>query len=142
MQAYLHTETDRNATTYCVLHQLGTIRKAISSLHQYLARKAQEQRDAERLLTRSGFLRDRLNHRQVALLTHALNHPGETYRVAKHKSVHNVVYQTARTDLIDLEQLGLFDKIKQGNAFVFLAAHDLHERIERLEKATAAPARP
>jgi len=134
VQAYLHTETDRNDTTYFVLHQLGTIRKAISNLHEYLARKTQEQRDAERLLTGSGFLRGRLNHRQVALLTHALKHPGEAYRVAKHQSVHNVVYQTARTDLIDLERLGLLHKAKQGNAFVFLAAPDLHERIEGLVK--------
>ena len=134
VQAYLHTETDRNDTTYFVLHQLDIIRRSIAALHEYLARKTQEQRDTERLLARAGLLRGRLNHRQVALLTHALRHPGEVYRVAKHQKVHDVVYQTARTDLLDLETLGLLMKAKQGNAFVFYAAEDLSGRIEALSK--------
>jgi Fic family protein len=125
MQAYLHTETDHNDTTYFVLHQLDIIRRSIAALHDYLARKTQEQRDAEGLLVRAGPLRSRLNHRQVALLTHALKHPGEAYRVGQHQAVHNVVYQTARADLLDLERLGLLQKHKQGNAFVFYAIADL-----------------
>lgn len=132
VQAYLHTETDRNDTTYFVLHQLGIIRRSIEALHEYLARKTGEQKDAERLLTGAGPLRGRLNHRQLALLTHAFKHPGEAYRVAKHQGVHNVVYQTARTDLLDLECLGLLEKVKQGNSFVFYAAEDLPGRIEAL----------
>lgn len=129
VQAYLHTETDHNDTTYFVLHQLDTVRRSIAALHEYLARKIQEQKDAERMLAGAGMLRGALNHRQVALLTHALRHPGESYRVAKHRSVHNVVYQTARADLLELERLGLLEKGKQGNAFVFYAVADLSDRI-------------
>lgn len=135
VRAYLHTETDRNDTTYFVLHQLDTIRRSIAALHEYLARKIQEQRDAERLLASAGHLRGRLNHRQVALLTHALRHSDEPYRIAKHQSVHNVVYQTARSDLLDLGSLGLLEKVKQGNAFVFYPAEDLPGRIEALTVA-------
>jgi fido (protein-threonine AMPylation protein) len=40
MRAYLHTETDKNDTTYFLLHQLQTIRRAIVALHEYVARKA------------------------------------------------------------------------------------------------------
>lgn len=134
VQAFLHTETDQNDTTYFVLHQLSIIRRAIAELHDYLARKTQEQRDAERLLIKAGQLRSKLNHRQVALLTHALKHPGEIYRVAKHQVVHNVVYQTARADLLNLEQLGLLCKTKHGNAFVFHATEDLAEKIEHLNR--------
>lgn len=136
VQAYLHTETDQNDTTYFVLHQLDIIRRSVAALHEYLARKTQEQKDAERMLASAGFLRSTLNHRQVALLTHALKHPGEAYRVAKHQSVHNVVYQTARTDLLDLEKLGLLEKVKQGNAFVFYPAANLDDRIGSLNKVT------
>lgn len=136
VQAYLHTETDRNDTTYFVLHQLDVIRRAIAGLHDYLARKTQEQREATRLLG-TGWLRTRFNHRQVALLTHALRHPGETYRVAKHQAVHNVVYQTARADLLDLERLGLLEKAKQGNAFVFHAVAHLEQHLETLSRRGA-----
>ncbi len=131
VQAYLHTETDKNDTTYFVLHQLAIIQKAIASLHTYLARKMDEQRDAENLLFRSPGIRGRLNHRQLALLTYALKHPGELYRVATHQATHNVVYQTARNDLLELERVGFLDKMKQGNAFVFFAPDDLHQRIEK-----------
>lgn len=129
VQAYLHTETDANDTTYFVLHQLDVIRRAITALHEYLARKTEEQTEATRLLG-SGWLRTRLNHRQLALLTHALRHPGETYRIAKHQAVHDVVYQTARADLLDLESLGLLEKLKHGNAFVFQAVDRLERRLE------------
>jgi len=130
VQAYLHTETDKNDTTYFVLHQLAIIKKAIAALHTYLARKMDEQRDAEALLIRSPGIRGRLNHRQLALLTYALRHPGELYRVATHRATHNVVYETARNDLSELERIGLLEKMKQGNAFVFYAPDDLHQRIE------------
>lgn len=134
VQAYLHTETDRNDTTYFVLHQLDIIRRSVATLHEYLGRKIEEQKEAESLLIKTGQLRAQLNHRQLALLTHALKHPGEVYRVAKHQAVHNVVYQTARADLLGLEELGLLVKLKQGNAFVFYAADNLAERFEHLNQ--------
>ena len=135
VQVYLHTETDHNDTTYFVLHQLEVIRRAITGLHDYLAHKTQEQREATRLLG-SGWLRTRLNHRQTALLTHALKNPGEAYRVAGHQTYHDVVYQTARADLLDLAGLGLLEKVKQGNAFVFHPIERLGHRLEVLARTT------
>ena len=45
---------------------------------------------------------DLFNHRQIALVRHALKHPGHRYTIASHRRSHNVVYQTARSDLLDL----------------------------------------
>jgi Fic family protein len=132
MRAYLHTETDGNDTTYFLLHQLGTIRRAIVALHEYLNRKVLEQKETERLLSASPKLRTRFNHRQVALLTHALRNTGEGYRVDAHQRSHNVVYQTARNDLLALHELGLLEKAKQGNAYVFFAPEDLRNRLATL----------
>jgi Fic family protein len=134
MRAYLHTETDGNDTTYFLLHQLNTIRRAIAALHEYLDRKVREQKETERLLSASPALRTRFNHRQVALLTHALRNTGEGYRVDAHQRSHNVVYQTARSDLMDLHDLGLLEKSRQGNAFVFFAPEDLRGRLAVLAK--------
>lgn len=134
MRAYLHTETDKNDTTYFLLHQLGTIRKAIVALHEYLAKKARDQRETERLLSSSLTLRTRFNHRQVALLTHALKNQGEGYRVDAHQRSHNVVYQTARNDLLDLHALNLLERQRQGNAYVFFAPDDLRERLLALSE--------
>lgn len=129
MRSYLHTETDGNDTTYFLLHQLNTIRRAIVALHEYMGRKAQEQKETEKLLSASPKLRTRFNHRQVALLTHALRNTGEGYRVDAHLRSHNVSYQTARNDLLELHDLGLLEKAKQGNAYVFFAPEDLRDRL-------------
>jgi Fic family protein len=134
MRAYLYTETDKNDTTYFLLHQLSTIRQAIAALHDYVDRKVQEQRETRQLLSSSNALRGRLNHRQIALLNHALRNHGEAYRVDAHQRSHAVVYQTARTDLLDLEELGLLEKARQGNAYVFYAPADLRERLGELAR--------
>lgn len=135
MRAYLHTETDKNDTTYFLLHQLQTIRQAIAALHEYVARKAREQKETERLLAASPTLRGRFNHRQTALLNHALRNAEETYRVDAHQRSHAVVYQTARRDLLELEAMGLLEKTKQGNAYVFYAPADLRDRLDVLSKS-------
>lgn len=134
MRAYLYSETDNNDTTYFLLHQLSTIRRAIIALHAYLARKVRDQRETERLLSASPKLRTRFNHRQIALLTRALKNSGEGYRVDAHQRSHSVVYQTARNDLLDLHALGLLERQRQGNAFVFFAPEDLRDRLSELAK--------
>ena len=131
-RAYLFTESDGGDTTYFLIHQLATIRKAIASLHDYLARKAKEQRSLERLLPESPILKTSLNHRQKALLTHALKHPGASYRVDGHQRTHAVVYETARADLLELANLGFLEKTKEGRAFVFTAPEDLPRRMKEL----------
>lgn len=137
MRAYLHSETDKNDATYFLLHQLQTIRQAIAALHAYVARKSREQKETERLLAASPNLRGRFNHRQVALLNHALRNAGEAYRVDAHQRSHGVVYQTARRDLLELEAVGLLEKTRQGNAFLFFAPADLRERLAGLASVPA-----
>jgi Fic family protein len=130
-RAYLYSETDENDTTYFIIHQLEVIKQAILALHEYLARKTAEQRDAENLLRHAPELSSQLNYRQIALLTHALRHPGHGYTTTSHKRSHRVTTQTARTDLDSLVCLGLLDKGKRGRAFVFYAPEDLRELIEQ-----------
>lgn len=132
VRSYLHTETDGNDTTYFLIHQLEVVRNAIQGLHEYLVRKVSEQKSTERLLVGSGKLRNRFNHRQLALLTHALKHPGETYKIDGHQRSHAVVYQTARSDLLGLSELGLLSKQKFGKSFLFQAPQNLRETIAKL----------
>ncbi|MDT3737307.1 MAG: Fic family protein [Denitratisoma sp.] len=129
VKAYLYTETDGSDTTYFALHQLDIIRKAIEALHDYLARMGEEQRSAQRLLSTSPALRNKFNHRQVALLGHALKHPGEIYRIDTHQRVHSTAYQTARSDLLNLAKLNLLIADRSGRAMLFTAPGDLQERI-------------
>lgn len=135
VKAYLHSETDHGDTTYFLIHQLETIRRAIAALHAYILRKTEEQKDTEQLLASNApELRFRLNHRQISILRTALKHPDAALRIDMHQNTHGVVYQTARGDLLDLESLGLLSKAKRGNAYEFYPVADLRAQIAALTK--------
>ena len=124
-KSFLYTETDDNDLTYFLLAQLRAICLAIDALQRYLDRKVQEVQETAGLLTPSV----ELNHRQLALLSHALRHPEQGYTIEAHRSSHQVTYQTARTDLLDLAEKKLLEKQKRSRAFVFVPVADLSERL-------------
>lgn len=142
VRAYLYAETDESDTTYFLLHQLRALNEAIVDLHAYLHRKVEELRNTQELLERSPALHKRLNHRQLALLDHALKHPRFVYKIDRHQSSHHVTYQTARTDLLDLVEMGLLEKSTVGRTFIFVPPDDLRDRLEGIrrggDRATAS----
>jgi len=75
-----------------------------------------------------------LNHRQQALISHAVRHPGFAYNIVGHGARHSVVYQTARTDLLNLAKLKLLEQRKAGRALVFIAPADLESRLRAKSK--------
>lgn len=125
--AFLHTETDENDLTYFLIHQAEIIRRALKELHDYVVRKSSETRACLDALQKH----PELNHRQQSLISHALRHPGFVYNIAGHGARHAVVYQTARTDLLNLAKLGLLGQRKAGRALVFVAPKDLDLRLRR-----------
>ncbi|WP_207385179.1 Fic family protein [Legionella beliardensis] len=127
--AYLHTETDSNDVTYFAIQQLDIILKAIEYLHEFINEKGRKTRETEKLIYTNQSLKNQLNHRQIALIMHALKHPKTQYLIETHRQSHNITYQTARTDLLELGELGLLIKQKIGKAFVFIVPTNLETRI-------------
>jgi Fic family protein len=127
-RSYLFTETDGNDMTYFILYQLAVIERAIKSLHEYLARKTSETRDVENAIQGSSAL----NHRQISIIEKALRDPGESFTIAAQQTRHRITYQTARTDLLRLEELGLMTKTRVANKFVFRSAPDLADRLRAI----------
>lgn len=134
-KAFLYTETDENDLTYFILNQLDVIERAVTAFKQYVARKTDQQRAIESKLRG----RVALNHRQIALLSHASRHPHHQYTVAAHQMRHGIVYQTARTDLLDLEGRALLEKRRFGKTFYFTPVHDLDAALERLTPPEPLP---
>lgn len=97
-RSFLLTETDDLDATYVLHYQLEVARRAVEDLHTYLDKTVNEMNQVEAALRADSGL----NHRQVALLGHALRHPGHGYTFDSHKVSHRVAYQTARTDLLGL----------------------------------------
>jgi Fic family protein len=128
-RSFLYTETDDNDLTYFILYQLEVIRHAINELHEYIKRRTEKLRAIELELRGMAAL----NHRQRALVSHALRHPHYQYTIRSHQISHNVVYQTARTDLLDLERRGLLTSRKIGKTWYFTPVSDIEEKLARLD---------
>jgi Fic family protein len=126
-RAFLYTETDENDLTYFIHYHLGVLDRAIQGLQEYIARKSAQRQRLESVL------RDRpdLNHRQRDLLGHAIRHPNSRYTIEEHRVSHDVVYQTARTDLLGLAEVGLLDASKVGRRWYFTAVAELEQHFSR-----------
>ena len=127
-RAFLYTETDDNDLTYFIHYHLNIILQAIKALYEYIERKTKKLQAIENQLR--GIIV--LNHRQRALISHALRHPHQRYTFKSHQISNNVVYQTARTDLLDLEKRGLVESQKIGKTWYFTPVSDLEEKLTDL----------
>jgi len=127
-RAFLYTETDENDLTYFILYHLKVIRRAVADLNKYLQVKTKQVRVVDQLL-RAGV---GLNHRQRALLSHAIRHSDARYSFRSHQISHQVTYQTARNDLFDLQERGLLIRTKVGRTYYFRPVAGLEEKLRNL----------
>ncbi|MCH8029057.1 MAG: Fic family protein [Candidatus Dadabacteria bacterium] len=125
LRAFLYTESDENDLTYFILYHLDVIRRAVDALNEYIRRKTQELRALEQRLRGLAAL----NHRQRALINHALHHPGERYTIYGHRMSHDTAYETARSDLLHLEREGLFTAEKIGKRWYYTPAENFERRL-------------
>ena len=128
VRSYLHTETDSNDVTYFVIHQLEVLQRSVEELQAYLARKISQIAEVERLLRGV----PNLNNRQLGVIGEALRNPDAYFTFAGQKRLHRVAYQSARTDLLGLENLGLLHRVQSGRKFEFWPVDDLSDRLRVL----------
>lgn len=129
VRSYLYAESDENDATYFIVYQLEVLLRALDELDAYINRKVDQIRSVKkRLRGRSNY-----NHRQLALLGHALRHPGAKYTIKSHQTSHNVTYATARQDLLTLADDNLLESRRAGKKTLeFFAPDDLSKRITDL----------
>jgi Fic family protein len=126
-RSFLYSEQDEGDLTYFVIFQLRIIQRAIADLQRYLADKAAETKRLQECLLA---LSRQFNHRQLALLQHAIKRPHAQYTVVSHAGSHNVVPQTARNDLQGLEQQGLLTRVVLKRGYAWTPSADLAELLE------------
>lgn len=128
-RSYLHSESDENDATYFIVYQLEVLLRALAELEDYIERKVSQIRAIEKRLHG----RTIYNHRQLALLSHALRHPSARYTIKSHRTSHNVAYATARQDLLNLaEDELLFQRRVGKKTLEFIAPDDLDKRVANL----------
>lgn len=124
-RSFLYSEMDDNDATYFIVYNLKAIHKALEILNAYIERKQKEKKNAYRFAVKY----PALNLRQRALLASALEKPQEIYTIETHANVHGVTYQTARTDLLALKDMGLLEMRKEGKKFIFRPVADISEKL-------------
>jgi Fic family protein len=127
-RAFLYTETDENDLTHFIVYHVDVLRRALLALDEYIEEKTQHLEAVEKQM-RGAVL---LNHRQRALISHALRHPHALYNTEGHKLSHGVSYQTARNDLMNLMESGLLRVMKSGRTWYFTPESDIEERLSQL----------
>ena len=130
-RAYIYSETDDNDVTYFLDYNLRVILQSIAKLHKYLSRKATEISEVQRLLTGHAPM-SILNYRQIDLVVAMRKYPDRLYTFQSHRRSHNVTYQTARTDLLKLVDLGLVKSTKHGRSYSFRLARNFDKRLKAL----------
>lgn len=115
-------ETDGTAD---MLIYLELTTAAITALRRYIVTTQEQEAEVLAQLDRS----ERLNYRQREVLASAIVHPDAEFRIAQHQQTHSIVYQTARTDLLDLVERGFLRMEQRGKAFVFMPVPDLQVRV-------------
>jgi len=124
--AYLYSECDGRDLTYFILFNLKIIRVAINELLSYIRKKKNEiQKSTELLSVYPG-----LNIRQQSIIYHSLINPDSIYTITAYQKINKVVYQTARTDLMDLCDKGLFKKIERNNKYFFSPVEHLDSKLK------------
>ena len=130
VRSFLYTETDDNDLTYFVVAQADVIMQAFKELRAYIDRKTAKTLEAEATIRPL----DLFNHRQAAVIIEAVKSPGQRHTIKSHQNTYGVVYQTARTDLLDLAHRGVLELTKRGKEMVFRVPQDVGERLKRLGK--------
>lgn len=128
--AFIFAESDDGDATYFIVYHLKAIRRALNHLKEYLERKQQEAAEMVQLLRGQRGL----NHRQLALLHHALKHVGAIYTFQSHATSHVVSLATSRSDLLSLVRRGFLESRKRGREYVFLPVRNLAEKIRGTAK--------
>lgn len=127
-KSFLHCETDQNDLTYFILYHLEAINKSIKSLGAYLERKTRETKSIEYEMKSVAIF----NHRQKALIIHALKNPSQTYSYNSHATSHNIARQTARTDILELQKLGLLMVNQSEKQLLFYPVNNFKEKLKEV----------
>lgn len=127
LKAFLYSEMDDNDMTYFIMFHLKIIQEALEDVAEYIKRKKLEAKAVDYLYAKF----PTLNHRQWPIIINALVKPDEKYTIEKHMNTHGTARQTARTDLLELHELGLLEKRKEGRKFVFTPVADLAEKLRQ-----------
>ncbi|MEO9482364.1 MAG: Fic family protein [Ekhidna sp.] len=113
-RAYLYTEYDENDLTYFIDYNIKCMSQALEEFKKYVKRKIKEKKEAFELMKS-----ENVNERQARILHIFYNEPDKILTIKEVENLFGVVYQTARTDLMDLEAKKYLKSKTSGKKLIF-----------------------
>lgn len=101
--------------TYFLSYMSNAILEAIKEITLRISEHYQK----EFLLEKINDKKIILNRRQERFINKFLLWKGKVVNIEKYKNIYNIVYQTARSDLLDLADKNILIKEKKGKVFIF-----------------------
>lgn len=115
-RAFKYVESDESDITYFLSYKLRLAKNAIEDFIAYLKKKQKE----ANLLKEKLVISHEINGRQIDLITLLQKSPDLEVDLQTYKHRHHVAYETARVDLITLEDKSILRKFKKGKKYVFI----------------------
>lgn len=120
--AYLYSEHDENDLAYFINFHIDVIIEAVEELKRHIQLEKEKN---HRLRAEIAEYPD-LNVRQTRIIQHILDHSNDILTIKLHQNLNAITYQTARTDLLDLETKGWLRTIKKGKTFYFVPSERVY----------------
>ncbi len=130
LDAYLATEEDGLDLTYFILYNIECIKKARKALIEHFHREM----DRSTAVSRMNKELSDVTPRQIRILSYMAEHPEEDFGITEIAERFSIAYQTARTDLIDLEARKYLWMKKSGKAFLYSIDEDLVKKIDAIQR--------
>lgn len=115
--------------TYFIKYYSSMIVRSISKVKNNF-RKELGRKLVKDALDRAGII---LENRQNKIINHMITIDKNFITIDEYKKRNKISYETARSDLLELEDLGFFKKIKKGKKYIFVF-NDLNEVIKRIKE--------
>ncbi|GAB3333138.1 Fic family protein [Marivirga atlantica] len=116
-KAFLKTENDDNDLTYFIMYSIKSLRVAFESLVRYRDKKKNE-REKSNLIAYK-LIEKGLHKRQADLIGYLYTKDSNRVNISSYSQKHDIVRQTARKDLNDLQKLDLIEEEKEGRNVFF-----------------------
>ena len=127
-RAYLYTETDENDLTYFLNYQIRTIDIALRELKNYISRKMKEKETLFKIIDKI----EGLNIRQANMIKMLYQDERKRLTMRELQETFNIVYETARKDLLDLENRGFIERRLIGKQkLIFIRSKKFHDLISK-----------
>lgn len=124
--AYLYSEHDDNDLTYFIHFHIEVIMDAIDELKNHIQNEVEKTNHTHIDIINY----PDLNFRQIEIIKNFLSNPHDILTIKIHQNSNRIAYQTARTDLLQLEEKKWLKSIKKGKALYFIPMADLRNRLK------------